>query len=142
MKVRRDAHKDDRVRRTSPLYSTSALTRTIRSDVVLPACVYGRPVRAYANAYFNTCAYRLFFLQTTAGPPVKSPHPAARRSHAYCYNCSGEGHFGHVRHSSPHTHTHTVCKIFSRFTQHFTHFELRFNVCVCVCVGVRREEDV
>ncbi|KAF4071649.1 hypothetical protein AMELA_G00275750 [Ameiurus melas] len=32
---------------------------------------------------------------TTAGPPVKSPRPAARRSPAYCYNCSGEGHFGH-----------------------------------------------
>lgn len=39
--------------------------------------------------------WRQYHLTTMAGPPVRSLHPDAHRSPAYCYNCSRMGHFGH-----------------------------------------------
>ncbi|MCJ8749261.1 hypothetical protein PDJAM_G00174340 [Pangasius djambal] len=78
------------------------------SNCALPGHTYDDCLeRAYWHKRCHRCAmtghfadacpdiWRQYHLTTSPGPPVKSPHPDAHRSPAYCYNCSGKGHFGH-----------------------------------------------
>ncbi|XP_076585777.1 zinc finger CCHC domain-containing protein 7 [Chaetodon auriga] len=48
--------------------------------------------------FFDACPeiWRQYHITTKTGTPVKQPGEDHGRTPAYCYNCSGKGHFGHA----------------------------------------------